>query len=493
LSTARPVQTVDPNRQSVGNNKMLLTAQSRSGRSASPWIDHDTHQNVTRDGRRKVMVKGRWLAQNFPSLTGAILEQSDMACGTWVPEFQGEDKDWGERATEWLLEWEKIMDVTGTLDGDGYRDQLLASTLIDGELGTILTETPSKHPRIQTLRSHRIGSMQEKSLATDKHKVVDGVLVNRFNRPYQYVVQPDNHAAPITIHAKNFILSYDPLPGCPDQLRGISWLGSSADDWEDLDESKRFELAAQKACSVHSLIEHNEDGEMDPLKQRFNMSQTNDDSTNALETTARIEVEDQYIVYRADSNSRLEAFNYDRPGQNVQQYQAMVETHGFRGIGWSRFFSVDPSKLGGASMRVEVDRLVRTLRRRQRLISRTMKRIHTYALAKAINLGLLPMNDEFWKWTYQKPDIPTADRKYESDIAVQENNAGFITLDKIAGRRGERWQDVQDQRLTEVKRQIERAKEVLGVDLDPVPLLFPEHTTIENRPVTGPVNQNDDE
>jgi len=76
LASARPVQTINPSGVSLGNNKQFLAGQVRSGRASSPWIDYDTHENVTRFGRRKIMVKGRWLASNFPALTGAILAVS---------------------------------------------------------------------------------------------------------------------------------------------------------------------------------------------------------------------------------------------------------------------------------------------------------------------------------------------------------------------------------------------------------------------------------
>lgn len=438
------------------------------------------------------MVKGRWLAQNFPSLGSAILEQADYACGTWIPEFLGVDQEWGELAAHWLIDWEKIMDITGLLDGDGFRDQLIASSLIDGELGVLLTESLGGFPQIQVFRSHRIGCNSESIFNTKKHKVVDGVLMNRFRAPVGYVLDTSSAGQPTLIPAKSFILAFQPLPGCADQVRGLSWLGSSADDWEDLDESRRFELSAQKALSRPTFIEYNETGEIDPTKRRFQTSTSHDSDTGDLTEGATFYADDQYFAYKAGTGSRLESFKYDRPGQNVQKYQAMVEMHGFRGIGWSRHFTLDPSTLGGATMRVEVDRITRTIQRRQKLVSRVMRRIHVYALSKAISLGILPDNDQFWMWSYQTPDMPTADRKYESDIAVQENNAGFATLDEIAGRRGKKWQKTQDQRILEASRMRDRVQEVFGIELDPVQLLFLDNKMIENRPETGPANQPDE-
>src|SRR5205823_5603121 len=70
----------------------------------------------------------------------------------------------------------------------------------------------------------------------------------------------------------------------------------------------------------------------------------------------------------------------------------------FAGMGANYFFSVDPTKAGGASMRVIIERINKTVKKRQRMIRQALARIYGYAVSKAIKLGLLRWSPEWWNW-----------------------------------------------------------------------------------------------
>jgi len=93
-----------------------------------------------------------------------------------------------------------------------------------------------------------------------------------------------------------------------------------------------------------------------------------------------------------------------------------------------------------------------------------MRRVHSYAIAKAIALGELPFDEDWFRWGYQVPAIITPDRKHQSDVDIQEYEKAFITLQEICAKRGGRWEETQDQWLLERQRMQMRAEE-LGVAL----------------------------
>lgn len=86
-----------------------------------------------------------------------------------------------------------------------------------------------------------------------------------------------------------------------------------------------------------------------------------------------------------------------------------------------------------------------------------MRRIHGFALSKAMKLGLLPWNDEWYLWDYQGPGEVTADRKYDSDVDIQEIAAGIGTRKRASAKRGAYWENDDDQREKEVDSDLTRA------------------------------------
>jgi capsid protein len=433
-----------------------------------PLLDQDTHRNVSNLGRRTLMSLGRWLFWNFPSISGAILEQAMFAAENFQPQFWGEDREWGDQAEAWLLEWEKSADVAGwPYDLDTYRNLLVVSDLREGDIGTLLTETLDGYPQIQVWPAHRIGSIASDVIIAggpfDGARHCDGVILNDYRRAIGYRLLDENGADLADVPASNFFLSF--IPKAADQVRGFSGLASAVFDWQDIKESRFYELIAQKAASAIGLLEHNETGDLDASRGIIKTAATHNATTGNKETLDTQEINGgTYRYFKAGSGADLKAFTYDRPGANVMNYQDTIIRDAFQGMEWSWFFSSDPSKIGGASMRVVVEKINRVARKRQRMIVQAMRRIHGYAIAKAIKLGLLPMSDEWWKWEYQLPPEITADKKYDSDVDVQEYNARFTTLKRACGKRGAYWEDIQDQWLIEQKRLQTRAVE-LGVDL----------------------------
>src|SRR5437867_2550151 len=94
-------------------NTLIHGATQNPQRTVIPFLDKDTHRTVSNFGRRTLMSLGRWLFWNFPAISGAILEQALFASENFQPQFYGDDKDWGDQAEAWLLEWEKICDIQG--------------------------------------------------------------------------------------------------------------------------------------------------------------------------------------------------------------------------------------------------------------------------------------------------------------------------------------------------------------------------------------------
>ena len=477
-----------------GSNILLDSAQPTQERKVIPRLDVDFHRALSAEGRRLLVSLGRYIAGNMATVGGILREQTQYAAAAFAPQYRGDDQSWGDRAEAWLSNHHEICDIAGWPFGmRHYRRMIVAGVLRDGELGTLLTQRPGGYPQLQIIPAHRIGCSAcettvdysrfrpAKAGETDStgrplpanavldyegqligsydwqgRTIIDGVIVDDYLTPLAYRVLAGSGLY-TDISADDLYLTYS--PEYPGQLRGVSVLGSSLFDWQDVQEFRRFELIAQKAGAAISLIERTETGEAqagaDWLQLQSGGAIT---SGNATGLTSEVLDGGTIRYLRANSGQQLEAFRQDRPTSAQMTFEDRIIRNAFYSLGWSVDYGLDPTRVGGAPMRVVVERINRAVANLQgELLRRACARYDGYALAKAMKLGLLPWNDQWYAWHYQAAAQLTADAKYQSDVDLQERHTGIKTLAKITAERGEDWLDVRRQREREADDLLERA------------------------------------
>lgn len=463
-----------------GNNNLVTAATQTTDRKNVPMLDKDTHRSITPYGRRTLMTLGRWLYWNVSAVRGTIREMVNLTAQKWTPQFEGEDQAWGTMVENWLYEHDKICDVRGwPFNMAAYRRNLLRGVLIDGDVGTVLVKTATGYPMIQVIPAHRISSgIAENTIKGgpfDGARIIDGTILDDSGRVLGYRVWGENgettSATYTDVPARDMFLSY--RIETPDQIRGISNLGASCFDWQDVSDARRFELIAQKLIASIGIIETNETGEADRTQKVLTRSARNfDDTSNAtkthLSTTATETIDGVSIRYhRANSGSKIEAFSGDRPTANQQAFRDDVIREALHGIGWSFDFSYNPTKIGGAPMRVVVDRINREIETmREEIVDPAQMRVNGYRIASVMDnpqrsdkqIVLFPFNPDWYKWNSQGQARVTADAKYQSSVDIEERRAGLKTLSKSAAERGEYWKDVRAQNALEADDLLERAQ-----------------------------------
>jgi hypothetical protein len=167
--------------------------------------------------------------------------------------------------------------------------------------------------------------------------------------------------------------------------------------------------------------------------------------------------------YKSSANVRLESVKDDRPSTNGMEFDRTVTRDALAGIGWSYDYAIDPTKAGGAQMRVVVEKINRTILHIQRtLIEPCRKQLDNWRINVFMQRGDLPYNEEWFKYRYQVPAKLTADAKYQSQVDITEYAAGFTTHERIAANRSSNWEDDQDQKAREIKRAMNLA-ESMGI------------------------------
>lgn len=476
-----PLTFLEKKWQTYGANDLLRAAVQNSDRPTIRPLDKDTHRSISPTGRRTLLTLGRWLYWNVSTVRGTINEMVDLAVQSYIPQFEGADQEWGGVVENWLYEHDKICDVRGwPFTMSTYRKNLVRGVLVDGDMATMLVKNAEGYPLIQVFPSHRIGAGTIDGVVQggsyDGARMVDGVIMNDQGRPIAYRVTSDSsyqNGEYTDVASRDIFLSY--LVETPDQIRGISTLGASCFDWQDVSDARRFHLISQKLGASIGLIETNEAGEADQSKKLLSRTSANfgasssDSATpaTAVATTASEDIDGVSIRYhRAGSGSKLESFKNDNPSANQKQFHDDVIREAIHGLGWSSDYSFDPSKVGGASMRVVVDRMNRKLEAiREEIVRPAQTRIDGYRIASVMDnpartdkkIVYFPFNSDWYKWSYQGPAKLTADAKYNSDVDLQERKAGLKTMAKSSAERGEYWRDSRAQTQKETDDLLTRA------------------------------------
>lgn len=441
------------------SNRLISSSTQTPDRKYIPSLDSDFHDIISNFGRKTLITVGRRLFWNIPALQGSILEQANLATSTFIPQYRGRNKAWGDVAEPWLNEWHRVMDVAGwPYDYNSYIRSHVILPIVDGDVGTLLTETADGYPLIQVIPAHRIDCSETVVDSGEYYgrRVIDGCIVDDYLRVLAYRLKNDDGTY-TDVAARDMFLSFDPI--MPGQVRNISALASSAFYWQDVAESREFELIAQKAFSSQTIVETNETGEADAAKSLIALTSNYDGTSGNLTATAQERLDGGTIRYlKANTGSKLEAFDWDRPSANTREFQETIVRDAFRGTEWDSFFSLDPKSVGGAPMRVIVEKINATLEKRRRLVEKACRRVDGYAISKAIKLKLLPFDIDWWKWEYQGPADVTADRKYDSDVDIQEISTGIGTRKEALARRGKYIEEVDAQRLAEADSDLARAK-----------------------------------
>lgn len=450
--------------QSGRTDRLVRGSRQQIDRQYQQLVDTDTHQNVSSYGRQLLATLGRLLFWNSSAVRAAVLEQAELAVPFFIPQFEGEDQAWGEMAENWMFEHDKICHTRGwPYDMSALMQNMVVGELVSGDEGVAFVQNEEGYPFFTPIAAHRIGSMDDRDMVVggpyDGATQIDGVIVTPQLAPLAYRVRAGRDGNGMTdVAARDMLLHFDPKVS--DLVRGVSPIGAAAFDWDDLKDARRFELVAQKIGAAIALIEQNETGEADESKAMLT-SKGDVDSDLKVTRTAREVIDGVQVRYfKAGSNSKLESFSMDRPTPNQQAFRDDVLREALNGIGWSFDFSHNPTRAGGAQMRVVIDKINRRLDRTRALIEKARRRMDGWRLSCAIKLGLLPENPDWFRWSYQGPGKLTADAKYDSDVDIQERRSGIGTLAKSTAKRGDYWRDVRNQRDVEAADLLTRAQKL---------------------------------
>jgi hypothetical protein len=276
-------------------------------------------------------------------------------------------------------------------------------------------------------------------------------------------------------------------PEWQDSLRGISKIAKSATDWEHQGDINEFLLRSVKLASSIGLIHRGESG--DGNDTGFAPGIVEDDPLAPGNSGVQVTPVQGGEIYfmKSSANESIESLKNENPTPNTEDFINRIQRRAMYSIGWPQEM-IDASRVGGASVRLIQDLARRTVASRQAIIERRAKLIVSYAIAKAIKLGIIPPSDEWFKWGFTKGAQITVDAGNENKSDLENLKIGTTTMAEICSKRGQDWYEVRSQSQREVQDLIGRARDLAKTNNLPFEtcLTLLSQTTPNASPVSTP-------
>ena len=136
------------------------------------------------------------------------------------------------------------------------------------------------------------------------------------------------------------------------------------------------------------------------------------------------------------------------PTPAQQSFADSIIRQAMAGMGWSIDYFLDPSKVGGASMRVVVERINRHVgMMRSQCLFPLARSVDAWRIAKAMKEEFLPPSEDWFRWRYQGAANITADAKYSADVSAMRVELGLSSSQDESASIGKDWEQVQDQQI----------------------------------------------
>jgi hypothetical protein len=393
----------------------------------------------------------RQLVAQRGNLGAAVLQKNLYAVGrAWQPHYMGKNEKWGEAASEWLREvWYPQCDARGSVFD--FTTNLLLSGIaydVDGDDVAVFVTDDNGFPKVRHYPAHCIGSGtsgaggEVKGGWADGAKICNGIILDRDDQMIGVRILDGSKSkganAYLDVPSYNCDLRFE--PEWRSLSRGVPRVGKMCMDWFDVEDIDLFLKRGVKLDAAQGIVHWTESGEAptgtDLLEGRGN----NGSDTNVVASDIKIEkrMGGEILYMRAGKGEKLESFRSDRPHPNAEAFIARCERRGLLGIGW--FYELlDPSKIGGASVRLIQDQARTSICNRQGTLCARAKRKVGFAVGQGMATGRIPPNHDgvdFLKWGFHMPPVLTVDQGYDEQADRENLKIGSTTLAAICEKKG---------------------------------------------------------
>jgi capsid protein len=430
---------------SASYSQFASTTQSGSRRMLFVGAISDQRKEVTSGTRIAMVAKSRWAVRNSPIYKQCVDEAVLVSVGDGlVVQSNARDPKVAVEHQNYFRDWAVRCDLTNRYNLGQIQAMWMSGALVDGDSFGILTNDPKTGvPKLQILESHRVGSPAAKFDPNN----VDGAYLGTYGEILGWNVYTDGETRDRYVPSQSMlqVMEFER----PSAVRGYPVLQSSLLSVQDQLEIYELEKAACRAASDHVMLLKKQGGVLqDDPASKFS------GDYNSCEKMAS-QMGGKVLV--VDQNEDFSQVQNNRPSPAWIGMMTAIERDIVRLLPYE--YQVDPSKIGGASVRLVASKVSRWAAKWQSILIDNLDRVYDYVIADAIAKGKLPDDPDFNRKSWITPRDITVDAGREASQDRADLQMGLTTAQAILGKKGMTYDEVLEQRAVEMEKLVQKSKE----------------------------------
>lgn len=435
------------------------TANRSNARGWLPAANpRDEKHEMTLSTRRELVRKSRYHIKNSGLMREMVGDMAIYSVGPGIrPQAQTDDPEWNRKAEEIYRRFSHRPDITGRFSMAECQRLICRATDNDGEMFVVKVRDRNGRPRIQLIETHRV---------TDDGKgdSTDGLIFDEWGAPRAYCMELGESGKYRRVPAPSVMHIFE--PEWVSAARSVPTMQHGLNHVQDESELLALEKRAVKDHSNISRIIKTEDGKVQTNTDfQVELPATTDDC--AVTSPKKLQKIIGGVIAAIKPNESIDSFESKRPSPT---FTGFLE-HLLRVVCGGMLpyeFVADPSKVGGASVRLITTKAGRRFElRQQTLIERFLIPTWGYIIGDAIDRGELEPVKDWYKVKFIPPKKITVDAGREGKENRADVQAGLKTIEEHFNEVGKDFEEEVRKRVQNAKFIMEESRKA-GVPLDMV-------------------------
>ena len=409
-----------------------------TGRRSFLWLSpaQDQRRDLTPAKRHEMLKKLRWGERNSGMVRQIV---GDLVLYTVGDGFRAQahsaDPAWNATAEAYFADWSRKCDITGRFSFNDVLRIAERRWVLDGDFFLAKVRNGSGATKLQGIEAHRVGD-PETNVPERMH---DGILFGAYGEVAAYnIYRSDGSSRLIPANAMMQVYDAEFISGA----RGLPLLQHSLNDIQDEMEILALEKSAVKDAAEITRVLKKNGGEFGP--DLASELASNPQAVDAL----GVGLGGKFIALEPGED--LVSFQSNRPSPTFNGFLEAIQRDIARGI-LPYEFTNDPSKIGGAVVRLVVAKMDRVASRHQQiLIDQICNPTWGYVIGDAIARGELPDVDGWQKASWTTPKRVTVDAGREAANDRADIEMGLMSMSELYSQRGMDFREEMEKRAADM-------------------------------------------
>ena len=434
---------------------------------------------------RELLVK--WSREMFGQLSfvsvAANLKANFCVGNEYIPRYTGAKARWGKKAEDWLVNSFYKNCCTRGPSYDFQTSLHLLSFLLDqdGDILNVFTRDEFNNPKFQMICSHRLRTMNPGQKINEGRFAgtycYDGIIYDSKGKTLGYnVVEPSDinqltqTVSSIPVKDRQLSTGEAKLifdPKFFDKSRGLPAISSAILQAISMQELYSYLQEKIKLESCVGLIEKTPSGEA-PLEyaqvlQQLNQQQTDFGGFLPSPTTHGVQIiNGPSVRYVKAEGGELTTLQSNSPPTQTMEFIKKLETQILSTLGVPHQLIYSPGEISGRIVSGVVEGFRAAIKQRQNILNKYSKLIVGWAVACAMEEGILDKNDEpvYNVFEFTLPKQFSMDEGFDRASDLKDYAAGIITLEDIAQKKNTSAMKIMAQREIEAATLLQAAQRI---------------------------------